>query len=158
MSNTSVQAVGVSERAIVVMKDDVAGAGAVNYIQMTNSRTGIATSIKALGTDTNIAIDVAAKGISPVRLMSHGGLGENLRIVPSSTTPTDYLTIGGTAGGAKANIGAAGASTDIDIRLTPKGAGVVQYGTHAAIGAETVTGYITIKDSVGTSRKIAVVS
>lgn len=34
----------------------------------------------------------------------------------------------------------------------------LQVGTHSAIGAETVTGFITIKDSAGTDRKIAVVS
>lgn len=36
--------------------------------------------------------------------------------------------------------------------------GKMKFGTHTGIGAETVTGYITIKDSGGTSRKIAVVS
>jgi hypothetical protein len=36
--------------------------------------------------------------------------------------------------------------------------GGMRFGTHSAIGAETVTGYITIKDSGGTSRKVAVVS
>jgi hypothetical protein len=34
----------------------------------------------------------------------------------------------------------------------------VRFGTHAAIGAETVTGYITITDTAGNSRKLAVVS
>lgn len=34
----------------------------------------------------------------------------------------------------------------------------LKVGTHSAIGAETVTGFITIKDSGGTDRKIAVVS
>lgn len=34
----------------------------------------------------------------------------------------------------------------------------IRVGTHSAIGAETVTGYITVKDSGGTERKIAVVS
>lgn len=34
----------------------------------------------------------------------------------------------------------------------------LKVGTHSAIAAETVTGYITIKDSAGTDRKIAVVS
>lgn len=43
-----------------------------------------------------------------------------------------------------------------DIFLNP--GGNVKFGTHAAIGAETVTGYITIKDSGGTTRKLAVVS
>lgn len=43
-----------------------------------------------------------------------------------------------------------------DFEIRP--AGVTSFGTHTAIGAETVTGYITIKDEGGTSRKIAVVS
>lgn len=47
---------------------------------------------------------------------------------------------------------------NIDLALTPKGTGAIRFGTHSAIGAETVTGYITIKDAGGTSRKIAVVS
>lgn len=36
--------------------------------------------------------------------------------------------------------------------------GTVGFGTHSAIGAETVTGYITIKDAAGNTRKLAVVS
>lgn len=36
--------------------------------------------------------------------------------------------------------------------------GTLNFGSHSAIGAETVTGFITIKDSAGTSRKLAVVS
>lgn len=36
--------------------------------------------------------------------------------------------------------------------------GDICFGTHGAIGAETVTGYITIKDSAGNTRKLAVVS
>jgi hypothetical protein len=47
---------------------------------------------------------------------------------------------------------------DIDLSLTPAGAGNVRFGTHSAVGAETVTGFITIKDSGGTSRKLAVIS
>lgn len=53
----------------------------------------------------------------------------------------------------------AGTGTDdIDVTLTPAGTGRVRYGTHSAIGAETVTGFIEIKDAGGTIRKIAVVS
>jgi hypothetical protein len=36
--------------------------------------------------------------------------------------------------------------------------GTLKFGTHSAVGAETVSGYITILDDTGTSRKIAVVS
>lgn len=49
-------------------------------------------------------------------------------------------------------------SEDADIYLLPHAAGKVRFGTHAAIGAETVTGYITIKDGGGNLRKLAVVS
>ena len=48
--------------------------------------------------------------------------------------------------------------TDKDLKFVPNGTGKVRFGTHTALGAETVTGYITIKDSGGTERKIAVVS
>lgn len=47
---------------------------------------------------------------------------------------------------------------NVDIALTPKGTGAVRFGTASAIAAETVTGYITIKDAGGTARKLAVVS
>jgi hypothetical protein len=47
---------------------------------------------------------------------------------------------------------------DIDVTLTPAGTGLVRYGTHSAIGVETVTGFIEIKDAGGTIRKLAVVS
>ena len=47
-------------------------------------------------------------------------------------------------------------TTGGDLALSP--AGNVKFGAHSAIGAETVTGYITIKDSGGASRKLAVVS
>lgn len=47
---------------------------------------------------------------------------------------------------------------NLDIRLTPAGTGNVQFGTHTALGSETVTGFITIKDAAGNSRKVAVVS
>lgn len=59
-------------------------------------------------------------------------------------------------------------TTDIQVRLADDSgyagmqlgatSAALKVGTHSAIAAETVTGYITIKDSGGTDRKIAVVS
>lgn len=59
-------------------------------------------------------------------------------------------------------------STDLQVRLADDSgyaglqlgstSAALKVGTHSAIAAETVTGYITIKDSAGTDRKIAVVS
>jgi len=54
---------------------------------------------------------------------------------------------------------AEGTNASVDLRLTPKGTdGRVRFGTHAAIGAETVTGFIEVRDSAGTLRKLAVLS
>jgi hypothetical protein len=47
---------------------------------------------------------------------------------------------------------------NIDVALTPKGTGRVRFGSHSAIGAETITGFIEMKDSSGANRKLAVVS
>lgn len=45
-----------------------------------------------------------------------------------------------------------------DLRLLPKGAARVRFGSHAAGADAPVTGYITIKDEAGTERKLAVIS
>tara|TARA_R110002020_G_scaffold105379_1_gene245829 strand:- start:3920 stop:4210 length:291 start_codon:yes stop_codon:yes gene_type:complete len=49
--------------------------------------------------------------------------------------------------------------TDVVISTADVGSGVLKFGTFSAdTDATTHTGYITIKDSSGTSRKLAVVS
>ena len=74
-------------------------------------------------------------------------------------TATNHLAIIPTSptGGA-VEIAAAGADSDIDIRLTPKGSAAVRFGTHVAVTTETVTGFVFVKDAAGNSRKLAVVS
>lgn len=53
---------------------------------------------------------------------------------------------------------ARGSDTNIDIKFVPKGTGLMRFGAHTAIGAETVTGFVTIRDEAGNSRKVAIVS
>lgn len=72
------------------------------------------------------------------------------------TDSGDYHRI--TGGSGAITVTALGSSTDIDYAVVPKGAGLLKYGALQAIAAETVTGYITIKDSGGATRKLAVVS
>ena len=45
-----------------------------------------------------------------------------------------------------------------DLPLTPDGTGLVKFGTHTALGGEALSGYITIKDAGGTTRKLGVIS
>lgn len=53
-------------------------------------------------------------------------------------------------------LGAAGDDTDIDLLLAGKGTGVVRFGTYTAGAATDSTGYITVKDAAGNSRKLMV--
>lgn len=49
-------------------------------------------------------------------------------------------------------------SENSDIHLVPEGTGKVRFGARVAKGAETLTGYILIKDSGGASRKVGIIS
>jgi hypothetical protein len=92
----------------------------------------------------------------------------------SSGTLTDCVIIGAYAGdnvsGSRTGLVLIGksvqaptATTDNFLNIADKikcdlTTDVIEFGTHSAIAAETVTGYITIKDSSGATRKLAVVS
>jgi hypothetical protein len=86
---------------------------------------------------------------------------QKLRVYRTFSDASNYERVAIQTGSGYVELAAETAGTgtdDIDIRLTPAGTGKVRFGSHSAIAAETVTGYITIVDSGGTSRKIAVVS
>jgi hypothetical protein len=53
------------------------------------------------------------------------------------------------------DVSATGSDANINILLTPKGTGVVQFGTYTA-GIIAQAGYITITDAGGTSRRLLV--
>lgn len=79
------------------------------------------------------------------------------RVVPVSSQ-VNRVNAQGAAAGAAPRLAAAGGGANIDLLLEGKGTGLPSFGTHSAIGAETVTGYITVKDASGNLRKLAVVS
>ncbi len=88
-------------------------------------------------------------------------VGGTLNSEPLSTNTgvfANRITVTGTATGTSPLVSVDGSDTNINLRLSGKGSGALSFGTHSAIGAETLTGFITILDSGGTTRKIAVVS
>lgn len=91
----------------------------------------------------------------------NGTNAQTFRIYQSYTDASNYTRGALSAASATVKLAAESAGTgaaDIDIELTPKGTGRVKFGTLTTLGTETVTGYIEIKDSGGTVRKLAVVS
>ena len=67
----------------------------------------------------------------------------------------NWLSFAGSATGNPPIIAAAGTDTNVDLRLSTQGSGVVRYGTYTA-GVVAQAGYITIKDSGGTTRRLLV--
>lgn len=119
---------------------------------------GWASATNATGTiDAKLYRDAAA-----TLAQRNGTTQQIFRLYNSYTDSSNFerLTLTGVAG-TSVNITAETLGTggdNLDIVLTPAGTGNVKFGTHSAIAAETVTGYITIKDAGGTTRKLAVVS
>jgi hypothetical protein len=84
-----------------------------------------------------------------------GAVGsESLRATPVASA-VNYLNVSGAVTTASPSLSAAGSDTNIDLALTPKGTGVLSFGTHTA-GIVAQAGYITIKDAGGTTRRLLV--
>ena len=76
--------------------------------------------------------------------------------VSHTASAVDYVQITGATTASKVVvISAQGSDADVTLSLAPKGAGTVRFGTHTGT-ILTPTGYITITDSGGTSRRLLV--
>lgn len=133
----------------------VAGVSGGNYVQVAGKASGSPPEINAAGVDTNVNLRLVSKGSGTVDAYANGFRVSRAVGVASAV---NYADVYNSATGNPVQFAAGGTDTNIDLKLVPKGTGVVQFGTHAAIGAETVTGYIEIKDAWGTVRKVAIVS
>lgn len=91
-------------------------------------------------------------------LVSLGGFfgQESFRVNENTTGQVDFLAAAAATGAPI--LQAIGASTNLDLRLIPKGTGVIRFGTHTTNADAAVNGYITIKDSAGTVRKLATIA
>ena len=80
--------------------------------------------------------------------------------IQNTASAVNYLNLTGSATNAVVTtnaptISAQGSDTNINLKLATKGTGVLQFGTYTA-GALSSTGYITITDAGGTSRRLLV--
>jgi hypothetical protein len=73
-------------------------------------------------------------------------------------TNVNYLQISGAAAGADPAITAVGSDGSIDISLTPKGAGLVQFGVFTGGADAPAIGSILMKDAAGNNRKVMVMA
>jgi hypothetical protein len=156
----------------------VGSAGAIKFLGASSSiqnATGNALVFQEGGVATPVAVVIKNAGSAQMYssvtnsnfLVSSNGTGyvsfqtstlslEQMR-VSHTASAVNYVQVTGAATGSPATvtISAQGSSTDVDMALTPRGAGVIKFGTYTGT-ILTPTGYITIKDSGGTSRRLLV--
>jgi len=129
---------------------------AVNYVQVTGATTTNRPRIDFTGSDTNVGGAFVAKGSGAFLFASDANASTIQFFISRTGSATNYLQVTGGATGSAPVLSAQGSSdTDVDITFTPKGAGAVRFGTYTGT-ILTPTGFITIKDSGGTSRRLLV--
>lgn len=129
-------------------------ASAVNYLDARGGTTGGSPYIMSNGSDTNVGLNLTTKGASNIGF-STNNFGSSAFVIAHVASAVNYLQVtGGTTGNA-ATLGAVGSDTNIDLRLNPKGTGVLKFGTYTA-GILAQAGYIQIKDAAGNTRNLLV--
>jgi len=141
-----------TEKQLVVART----ASAVNYVQVTGGATGSGPTISAQGSDANIALNFSSKVAQNINFRTGASSFAQFTVVHNGATIVNQATATGSATGVAPSFGVQGTDTDIDITLTPKGAGAVRFGTYTVSALLAVAGYITIKDSGGTTRRLLV--
>lgn len=130
-------------------------ANVINRFDAFGAPTGVAPSFRSRGADPNInaGIDMQGTGMLVVTNQTFGG------VVFRASRPNaanDWVDIA--AATTAPSVMAAGNSTNVDLLLGGKGTGLVRFGTWTANADAPVTGYITIKDAAGNTRKIPTIA
>jgi len=133
-------------------------ANAVNRLEITGSAVGGGVTVASAGSDANVPLLFSAKGTGANSYLGVDARGGRVvSFFSYVASPANYLRVGATAEGGPPELSAWGAGTDIDLLLSPKGAGLMRFGAWtAATGA--VTGYVTIRDAAGNTRKLATIA
>ena len=130
----------------------------VNYIESRAAATGFAPTFGAFGSDADIAFDINTKGNGEFRIGQD--YVRTLFKAQGSGSSVNWLNIGASDPGLPTVLGvdALSADTNVDILISPKGAGVIRMGSWTSNADALVNGYITIKDAAGNVRKLATIA
>jgi hypothetical protein len=98
---------------------------------------------------------LSSGGTNSVGIRTNGAALSQL-IVSHTASAVNYVQVTGATTASKVvAISAQGSDTDVTLSLSPKGAGTIRFGTYTGT-ILSPTGYITITDSGGTSRRLLV--
>ena len=128
-------------------------AGATNYIQVNGGLNGGAARLSVSGTGST-EFQQSSLGVAAIKFFSRAFGAEQFRVADTGSA-VNNLQVTGAVTTATPALSAIGSDTNINLALTPKGTGTVQFGTYTA-SVLTPTGYITITDAGGTTRRLLV--
>lgn len=128
-----------------------------NRFDLSGSTAGVTPSIRSRGGDTNVPFGFDTKGVAGYDFTFNSFSKYVFRIGAVASGVNYFRALCAVAGSPPA-FQALGDDTDIDLLLTPKGAGNVRFGTFTSNADAPVTGYVTVKDAGGTARKLAVIA
>ena len=128
-----------------------------NRLETQGAAVGFAPFWSSRGVDTNVPFGLDMKGSGELRI-TQDFLRTLLKVQGGGNT-VNWLNIAAEATGSPPNIYIDNASGDanVDIKITPKGSGVVRMGNWTLNADAPINGYITIKDDAGNIRKLATI-
>jgi hypothetical protein len=130
-------------------------ASAVNYVQVTGAATGAGPIISVQGSDANAEMRYRTKGVYNHSFQNGNGNANFIIDQTAGNSVVNRLQVAGSVAGSAPSMSSVGSDTNIDLALTPKGTGLVKFGTYTA-GAPAATGYISVKSAAGVTYKILV--
>lgn len=137
---------------VLRLRDVSVGTSNTGFVQIQNNNGY--SSIIAQG-PTNAALNVASNGTGVISFNTNSTIETTQMRVAHTASAVNYVQVTGAATGSGPTISAQGSNADIDLNIAAKGTGNVRFGTYTA-GILTPTGYITVKDSGGTTRRLLV--
>lgn len=154
-------------KGIVFLKDGLTGA---------DGTTGIATAIemakgqtitwRAPGNLTGFtvysSVDAASSSVQLVASNNAASIighsGGTMFQTTHAANAVNFLRASNATTGNPATLNAVGSDTNVDLMFIPQGTGVLRFGTHTSTSDTAISGYITIKDAGGVTRKLAVIT
>lgn len=116
-------------------------------------------SVVAVGDAASIDLRLITKGNGDVNLYKDNGARQIAAFREAASATVNYPDMVASATGNAVQFRASGADANIDVAVLPKGTGAVQLGAGFNANADApVVGYINVKDSAGTVRKLAVIA
>jgi hypothetical protein len=130
-------------------------ASSINYAQISGNTVGFGPIIAAQGLDPNIAFTLRSKGTFGVTFQSSAGSNIADFLPTFLGFGVNFVRFTNATTGNAPELSVQGSDTNINLKLVPQGTGTLQFGTYTAT-VLTPTGFITITDAGGTSRRLLV--